>query len=1091
MLPPVFELRPWLQALRHFAGDRPVYYFPHFEQSFDPVRPEPSHQIERLRAQFSLAESRHQNFFLVTNRFALKQSVLRPQFLESLRLKLKKSDWLERPTFLQYLRGAGFVEDTTVQDQGFFSVRGHLIDVFDPISDTPYRLEFFGDEIVSIRSFDPLTQRSLKEWDEIYLHPCREFAFSVSTQDEIFRELKLLGDLRGISRDEREETVWKIQRQRDFINTRLFLPAMKQGLVSLVEYLDPQTEFVEIDPEESQAQCEELLKEEERSAKDSKAFHYPIELLQNTQEACSTAYAVYSRIKAGTEIHDVLQHESLRSQLIRSKSFRPLIEEVGRLKDNQTEVHLVVNHPKRKEALQEALDELNEIVSWQNGPPFLGFQSQSLGVAVFTERDLFGQSRKSAKGRSEIKASDFLREFSDLKAGDFVVHEEHGLGRYQGLVTLEVSQAKSEFAQIEYFDGDKLYLPIYRLHQISRFVRGDGYAEPKLDRLGSQSFLRKKNRAKEDILRIAHQLIEIAAHRKLISFTRPPIDESLYEEFCQSFPYELTADQDSAIRAIEKDLTQPHPMDRLVCGDVGFGKTEVALRAIMFRLLQKTQVAVLAPTTLLVEQHYQDFKKRFGRFGIRVERLSRFASSAEQKQSIQALQSGDLAIVIGTHRLLQRDIQFANLGLLVVDEEQRFGVKHKERIKKLKRDLDVLSLSATPIPRTLQMSIAGIRDLSLIVTPPESREEVATSVGFYDDSLIRTAALKEFTRGGQIFFVHNRVKSIEGLTDRLRKLLPELKIEFAHGQMPEDELESKMMRFINRDFDMLVATSIIENGIDIPNVNTLFVDHAEMFGLSDLYQIRGRVGRSDRKAYAYFLVHEETPLTEEASKRLHVIQSCTALGSGFRVATHDLEIRGSGNLLGEEQSGVIAEIGLELYNQMLEESLNEIREGRSGSASLPEMNFSYTAYIPDHYIPDPSLRVSSYRRLNQIENLPELTEFESELLDRFGLYPRELENLCHLTQLRCMAHNLKAESLDCSPGRLIMSFHPDTPLDPQKLLSRFKEGLRFDSKGRLVYSFASALDGPAKTGKEEAEDFKTLHRFMKDLSQTIDLCQKT
>jgi transcription-repair coupling factor (superfamily II helicase) len=1092
VLPPEMPTKDWLNALAFFKPEAKILEFPHFERGFDPLRPQFDIGLQRLKVQNELLHPQ-EDLYLVTNPVALSQKVIAPTSFKKSLFKIEKNQWVDRELFVRFLKGAGYIEESNSNDRGMYSVRGHLIDFFDPIHEHPIRVEFFGDEVISLRYFDAESQRSLNELSEIEICPCREFSIHPDAYNLVFQNLKKLSDGSGISPADRTELFWKIENQRDFMNTRVLLPALGEPLVDIRQYLRSELKIVFINSEDAKLQSQDLWLQEDKAFETGLRLSYPLDQLRAIPTPLweeAPELSIDEKIKPETEIVEILTHENLRSRLVRSKGFQPLLEEVRRLKDDLYEISVTVQDPRRREAIQDALGALCEGVQFRSSKNFVGFQSKALRIAYFTDRDIFGSTRKRAVGRSRISAADFLKEFSGLSEGDYIVHEEHGVGRYLGLKTLSVGNSTSEFAQIEYADSDKLYLPIYRLDQLSRFVKGDGYAEPRLDRLGSKQFIKKKQSAKEDILRIAHELIEIAAHRRLVKMEREQGDDSTYQSFCHDFPYELTPDQEAAVQEIEKDLSSPQPMDRLICGDVGFGKTEVALRAMMLRLLQSSQVAILAPTTLLVEQHYNGFVKRFGPYGFRVERLSRFLSKAQQDKILKDLKAGQIDVMVGTHRLLQKDIEFPKLGLLVVDEEQRFGVKHKEKIKNLKKSLDVLTLSATPIPRTLQMSIAGIKELSLIVTPPESREAVQTSVGFFEEKLIREACLRELSRQGQVFFVHNRVQSIQKFTENLRKLIPEAKIEFAHGQMKEDELENRMLHFMNHQFDILVATSIIENGIDVSNANTLLVDHAENFGLSDLYQIRGRVGRSNRKAYAYFLIHENTVLTEEASKRLQVIQNCSELGSGFRVATHDLEIRGSGNLLGEEQSGVIAEIGLELYNQMLLESLEEIKKSPVSKEKLPEMNFSLSAYIPDHYIPDPSLRVATYRRLNRLETTKELVEFESELLDRFGLYPSEVENLSQLTQLRIFAHSLSAETIDVHPGRLILAFRPSTPLEPTKILKAFGKKIHFDTKGRLIFKFDQSPPGDAEasdTESKEKKDLRLMRAFLKELAKVAGL----
>jgi transcription-repair coupling factor (superfamily II helicase) len=1035
--------------------------FPAFENAYDAAREDPRTVYQRLQTQLHLSSSGSQRpAFVLTNLVALSQKTISSQLLHSACISFEKGAFFDRDDLILRLQAAGYIRDELAQDHGTFSVRGLLIDVFPPFDEQPLRLEFFGDEIISIRRFDPESQRSLIELNSYTLPPCRELILSADRISSFRKNLKDFGDSKNIAREDREAVLLQLENHRELVESRTLLPALGERLVDLWDYLPKDWPIVWINRKQADEEASRFwLREDSQFAQLQHLAYGPESLRSDHAPTNRVESELSTLIDASAEIN--YQSEALstlRSRILGSKSLQPLIDTIHSNIEKQFEVHLVLNNMKRRESLLESLSLSSDssLIQWHQGPLFSGFSSGTLRSCYITERDIFGARSSPKTVGKRVEAKDYLREFSDLVDGDYVVHEEHGLGRFKGLITLELHSVTSEFALIEYADADKLYLPIYRLDQISRYVPGDGYATPRLDKLGSQVFAKKKQRAREDILKLAHELLDVAAKRKLLKIERAKLDLQKYHSFCNDFPFELTPDQESTMADVESDLKKEVPMDRLVCGDVGFGKTEIALRAAMYRALQGTQIIVLAPTTLLVEQHFKGFQKRFAPYGIRVERLSRFLSAKEQRQVLDRVESGATQIIVGTHRLLQSDVRFNHAGLLIVDEEQRFGVKHKERMKKLRSEMDILTLSATPIPRTLQMAIVGLRELSLITTPPETREAVNTFVGRFDSKLIRDASLRELQRDGQILFIHNRVQSIYRLEQELKKLLPEFRILVGHGQMPEADLEKVMADFLDHRADILLATSIIENGLDIANANTIFVDHAEHFGLSDLYQIRGRVGRSHRRAYAYFLIHEESSLTPEASKRLQVIQSCTELGSGFKVASHDLEIRGSGNLLGDAQSGVIAEVGLELYNEMLHECLTEIRN-EVRAEPLPDLQSGYSAYIPADYISDAGVRISTYRRFNQIRSDQELLDFESELLDRFGLYPEEVDLLCQIASLRSRAAKLRAKAVEIRPGRMLLEFKPNTPLDPQRVLKDYSPQVSLDPKGRLNFNFKSAM----------------------------------
>lgn len=1088
----IYEARDALQ----FFTQTPVLLFPEFERLYEPIRQDSQIVFERIKTQYALASGEIKKVFIVATLESLAQKIVSAESLLKHKAVLKKAQFQERDAFIVELESLGYRRDELAEDNGFFSVRGHLIDVFSPYEEFPFRIEFFGDEIVSIRTFDPDNQRSIKELNEIVLLPCRELVCDPKQMSFAREKIKNLGDGLGILRDEREKILTDLAAGQDWQESRWILPAFHGPLTTLFDYLPEKLDVVFIDKDEAEGQFQKNIEDENREFEQLKKLAFGPSDLRADPDSFLPAehHSLFKEIRpmSGTDsyVYQTLSFETLRPKLLQAQSLLPLAEVLRELDEKGFSIEILYESEKRRLSLSDALNEttsgLSRPVDWRQASAFAGFQSATFKRAFITEQDIFGAKKKRSRV-SHSSPEDFLRQFSDLKDGDFVIHEDHGVAKFHNLQKLTIEGTTSEFLYLEFADNDKLYLPIYRLDKIARYV-GEG-GNPKLDKLGSTSFSKRKARIRSDILKIAHDLLEIAAARKTQTVDRSkPIDKTIYKNFSDRFAYELTVDQDVAVREIEKDLHNAFPMDRLVCGDVGFGKTEVAMRAAMLCLLQGKQVAVLAPTTILVEQHARNFKKRFERFPFVVSHLSRFISSQDQKKIVSAIEAGSADLVIGTHRLLQADIKFKNLGLLIVDEEQRFGVKHKERIKKLRSSIDILTLSATPIPRTLQMAVFGIRELSLITTPPENREAVRTYVGTFDDGLIRNACLKEIQRGGQVLFVHNRVQTIDSVGDRLKKLVPEAKLIVAHGQLPEDDLEKKMFEFIDQRANVLVATTIIEHGLDIPNANTLIVDHSETFGLSDLYQLRGRVGRSHRTAYAHFLIREDTKLTPEASKRLQVIQSCTELGSGFNVATHDLEIRGSGNLLGEEQSGMVAEIGLELYNQMLEETLAEIKKA-GPRIPLTELNSGYSAYIPENYIPDVPVRISTYKRLNRVKNFSELLSLEEELLDRFGIYPREVENLCQLLRLRLHAQSLNALVLDCFPGRMVLTLGPNTPIPPEKIIPLLNKSFSIDPKGRLAIQFTSALKKPELALKSkfpthpEMVDFEICRQFLQQLCE--------
>ena len=666
-----------------------------------------------------------------------------------------------------------------------------------------------------------------------------------------------------------------------------------------------------------------------------------------------------------------------------------------------------------------------------------GFSPADAPVTFVTEDEVLGAPRV-VRQKAPPRMSDLLAALDDLNPGDEVVHADHGIGRYEGLVSLAVGPAESDFLLLVYAGGDKLYLPADRVGLISKY-RGPEGTRPSLDKLGGKGWQTAKGRAKKAVEAIARDLVDLYAARSFQKGKAHQGPDALYREFEAGFPFEETPDQAKAIRDVIADLTSARPMDRLVCGDVGFGKTEVALRAAYLVASQGGQVGILAPTTVLVEQHYQTIAQRLKNTPVLVESLSRFKTPAQQKKILEAAAKGRVDIVVGTHRLLQKDVAFKNLGLLIVDEEHRFGVKDKERLKKLRRMVDVLALTATPIPRTMQMSLSGIRDLSLITTPPEDRQSIRTYLAKFTPGAVREAIEREMERGGQVFFVHNRVRELGKLTRMLKSLTPEARIGVAHGQLNEKSLERVMMKFISHELDVLICTTIIESGLDIPSANTIIINEADKLGLSQIYQLRGRVGRADQKAYAYLFIKSESSLSREAKKRLKALMDYTHLGAGFAIAMHDLQIRGAGNMLGEAQSGRVAEVGYELYVQMLEEAVARLKGEAPSEGPEPELKLSLPALLPEGYVPDDKVRLNLYRRLSRLRAREDLDEVAKELGDRFGPLPEAVENLLKAVEIKGVLRRMFADRMDLGPGTMKVYFSGEPRVNVERLLALAKE----------------------------------------------------
>ena len=1048
VLPGPEEAEAFAEDLRFFLGSEEVLVYPSPEiLPFELQPPHQDIQAQRMEVFFNFITRRP--FVAVTPASNLLQKVTPKGSLSQRVVIIKKGEEVDRDALLATLQDTGYSRMTMVEERGEMSIRGGILDIFPPMYDSPLRIEFFGDEVESIRTFDISTQRSLKEIEETRILPSRESTLMKSLRMGARERLIERAEELGLSRDAWEPLS---DRLRDGALSGLdaLLPLLHGKLDTLFDYLPQDALVAVVEPELASTGMERAAKETASGAsrfiERKEFFVEPASLYLTPEEARGflkktavlNLQSVHTGGASGAEVVtesniDIRQEISFRKG---EELLKPLTERVSSWLEEKQRVFLTAHNRGQAERTRELLEdyglrpsiiksgELQTIETSgfliATGSLSSGFRLPSEALVVISEEEVFGE-RVKRRAPPSRKLEAFLTQLQDLSPGDFIVHKQHGIGLYRGLKRLGIDGVENEFLLIEYRGGDKLYLPVWRMDLISKYHGLEG-SSPELDKLGGTGWEKTKRKVKQAVEKLAGELLKLYAERAVAEgFAFSPPDR-LFHEFEAGFDYEETPDQARAIEETLKDMEEPRPMDRLVCGDVGYGKTEVAIRAAFKAVLDKKQVAVLVPTTVLAQQHYSTFAKRFAPYPVEVEVLSRFKSKAEQNAAVKKLAEGKVDIIIGTHRLLQNDIEFRDLGLIVIDEEHRFGVAHKEKLKKLRARVDVLTLTATPIPRTLHMSMASIRELSIINTPPEDRMAIKTQIIRFDEEIIKEAIDRELSRGGQVFFVHNRVQSIGAMEEFLRRAVPQAKVAIAHGQMKEGELEKKMLAFVSREADILLSTAIIESGLDIPTANTIIINRADRFGLAELYQLRGRVGRSKHRAYAYFVCPSLGELTSDARKRIEVIQELCAPGSGFRVATYDLEIRGAGELLGTAQSGTIASVGFDLYTQLLEQAVSEIRGESVEEETVPEINLRVSQYIPEDYIPDARQRLNLYKRFSSIAAGDELYAITEELEDRYGPVPVLVENLMATAELRVMLKGLKARELTQKGTRLYLSF---------------------------------------------------------------------
>ncbi len=967
-----------------------------------------------------------------------------PEQLLKRMFSITKDDRLSMEEFMRKLMAAGYRQADVVTAAGEFSQRGGIVDLFQPGDENPMRVELSGNDIESIRTFDVNTQLSIEKRRHIDIGPAAEIPLD---RNAIDRVLKFLRKKKEAKRGKIDEVSEKIEEQGYYQGIEACGKILSGSQETIFSYLKDFLIIVD-DPVRVEEDIHTIYSEYEEAyrASHGNVFPEPAELFVDAGEIISRISSCDIGMSDLVIPDKKSSHFSINSRPSRNFSGRPghFISEIKKGIPLGRRFIIMMSSEGARERMREILREhsipfADEAADASADEPLAlslcriasGFELPDLQFTVHAESEIFGRERVRIEKTSAHKT--FASDFRDLKVGDLVVHYDHGIGRYAGLVKPSGMMDDRDFMLILYASGDKLYLPVDRLDLVQRYSGAEG-KKVHLDRLGGVSWSRAKKKAQRSIENLASELLQLYAERKVAKGHPFSPDTEWQEEFEKAFPYEETPDQLRSLEEIKREMESDAAMDRLLCGDVGFGKTEVAMRATFKAVMDGMQVAVLSPTTVLAFQHFNNFKERFAPFPIKVDMLSRFRTQAEQKNAVRKLKTGETDIIIGTHRLLSRDVSFKKLGLLIVDEEQRFGVKHKEKLKMMSRGVDVLSMSATPIPRTLQMSLAGVRDISVIETPPANRMSIQTNLIPFKKSIIGSAIRKELRRGGQVYFVHNRVESLPSMANRIREICPDAKIILAHGKMKERELERTMLDFVSGKCDILLSTTIIENGLDIPRVNTIIINRADAFGLAQLYQLRGRVGRSDIKAYAYLLIPPVRVLTSTARRRLRALQEFSELGSGFRLAAMDLEIRGAGELLGTRQHGHIAALGFELYMKMLERSVRE-QMGEKPKERIPvKINLGIDARIPDHFIPAQNMRLAFYKRITSAESDDELTGIRKEMTDRYGDFPAQVENIFNLTGLKIMASQIDLREVTASDGKILLTFGDASTVSAEQIV---------------------------------------------------------
>jgi transcription-repair coupling factor (superfamily II helicase) len=1081
------------KEIHFFREDRlNVLHFPDLETlAYDHFSPHQDIISERLRC-LSLLPGSTGRAILFISIGTLLQKVAPRQYISGRSLSLSTGDRINLNSFKKQLTEQAYQAVSQVEQHGEFAVRGSIIDLFPMGSATPFRIELFDDEVESIRSFDTETQCSISKLEHIELLPAREFPLDEEGIKTFRQKFRQTFDVDPNSCPIYQDVSQGISSP----GIEYYLPLFFDPLNSLFDYLPEKTQILM--DQAAFDSCNLFLQQvveryESRRynlshplLEPSRLFLTEEELQQQTNRFPLSLYASRKYLENETNAVNIALKPSppLTIQQHSDDPLQALKKYLATLADHK--VLFCAESTGRREFMIEMLQHhgirprtVNSYIDFMShsgaglfitvSPLETGIQLDEYGVTLITEPQLFGERARQTRRRKYRKTRDsesVINNLTDLSEGAPVVHEDHGIGRYRGLKTLTVANVETEFLCIEYANQDKLYVPVSSLHLISRYT-GTSEENAPLHKLGSDHWQKVRRKAQEKIHDIAAELLEIHARRAALKGFEFPLNKDEYQRFASDFPFEETPDQETAIQSIIDDMTCPQPMDRIVCGDVGFGKTEVSMRAAFIAANASKQVVVLVPTTLLAQQHYQNFLDRFADWPFKIALLSRFTAKKELDESLKQIQSGAIDIVIGTHKLLSDAIKYRDLGLVIIDEEHRFGVRHKEKLKALRAQVDLLTLTATPIPRTLNMSLSGMRDLSIIATPPMQRHAIKTFVAQWNEETIVEGCQRELKRGGQIYFLHNEVKSIEKTASELEQLIPNARVGIAHGQMNEKELEQVMLDFYHHRCNLLVCTTIIESGIDVPTANTIFINRADKLGLAQLHQIRGRVGRSHHRAFAYMITPHPKSMTSDARKRLQAIESLEDLGVGFTLASHDLEIRGAGELLGDEQSGQITEIGFTLYSELLERAVKSLKSNKSLSDDQPlmrasEIDFHIPALIPEDYIPDVHHRLIEYKRIATASSDDEIRNLKMEMIDRFGLLPQPLQNLFRISEMKLITRSIGIQKIDFGAlsGKIIFSQQPN--IDPMKiiqLIQKYPQKYQFDGKQTLsVFQLHEDLD---------------------------------
>lgn len=1091
------------QDLCFFSNLELVTYPGYDIPPYTPLSPDPLTVAERISTLYRILTADRQQLIVSSSEALLRRVLPRKKLAALAELLIRRED-ADRDELALRLTLAAYEKVSLVRAPGEFSMRGGIFDVFPPGLQNPVRFDFFGDTVESIRGFNPITQRAIAELDEVVLLPASDILFPAAGSPaslELARRFAEQGRILDWDAGHARRMLELINSRQRFPGIEFLLPLFYDASSTFLDYLHPDTIVFMADPHAIKQGLQLNRERITSNFTEAAASSYPAlppDQVFISPENVLRKIADFSQV----QIFDLPDHENQEAQVfsLTTESHLLLKQEIDlqrkeqglisplaqKIRDWLADGDQVVaacrsNRHARNLAellsqhdlptavmespcrLPEPGKESNKELLLFGCPLAAGFDlvpdTGTRRLHVLSETELFGEKRLGPKKtwKKGPAAGQAPVSFDELTVGDVVVHKEHGLGIYQGLVTLSLQGVANDFLQLAYLADDKLYVPVDRIDSVGKY-KGLSDQQPKLDRLGGKSWLNAKKKVREAVWQVAQDLLELYARRELRQgrpFSRPG---EMFRELEESFPFEETAGQDKAINEVLADLASEKPMDRLVCGDVGYGKTEVAIRAAFKVVEDGFQVAMLVPTTVLAEQHAKTFLERLDGFPLTVASLNRFRSPAEQKQILAGLRKGAIDIIIGTHRLLSRDIAFKRLGLLIIDEEHRFGVSHKEKIKRLKAEVDVLTLTATPIPRTLQMSLLGVRDLSVINTPPEHRRSIKTFMARHDDLVIKEAVLREMQRKGQVFLVHNRVRSIREMAQKVQKLVPGARVEVAHGQMAGRRLEEIMVRFINREIDVLVCTTIIESGLDIANANTIIITRADQLGLAEVYQLRGRVGRSSEQSYAYLLVPSLESLSREARGRLRALLDSSELGGGFKLALSDLQIRGGGNILGVSQSGHIEAVGYDLYLDLLQKTVSDLKrraeqEGPAAEELDPEINLRISAYIPKHYISDNDQRYIAYRKIAAISSGEELLDMQDEINDRYGRIPPETANLFAVMALKIELRLLRISRLEQGKDSLVFSFADRTPVAPEKILQMMekdRDRIRFTPDARLL-----------------------------------------